>query len=215
MKLQKSNIQNPASSNPVSSTQNQASSPASQGSSAAARKCPVCGAERKLHSDQIMDLFLLWEQPEPGKDYLLLSMGERMFVEKLVKQYKYQTVYDAFVEACAEPDRMSLAYVRGILRGEVQKAAVSKAKAEAGRMAQSAKGIEKEGKIGDFDFSEILRKGQSAEGTEQVQEQVQEQEQVKPKREPIDREKAQREFEQNLKEKDRDEYERYMRNRKM
>jgi hypothetical protein len=200
MNLKKSNIQNPASSiqNPVSSTQNPAS-----------RKCPVCGAERKISSDKIMDLFLLWKQPEPGKDYLLLSMGERMFVERLRKQYGYEKLYDAFVEACADPERMSLAYVRGILRGEVQKAAVSKEKAEAKSIENGVKSIEKEGvKIGDFDFSEILKP------KEQVQVQEQVQEQVKPKREPIDREKAQREFERNLKEKDPEEYRRYMDNKR-
>jgi hypothetical protein len=117
--------------------------------------CPVCGADlQNPGSDRIAALFDLWKSVKT--DMILLNMGQRMFAERLVKEYGYQKVFDAFVEACAETERMKLSYVRGILKGEYQKEHIKKEKAEAQAKARETQANVK---IGGFDFSEFTKKG--------------------------------------------------------
>ncbi len=86
--------------------------------------CKTCGAPVDGTEDKIETLFNFWKK-KPG-EFNFTSLGERVLIEKLVKQFGYDKVMEAFIEASAEPQRMKISYVRGILKGEFQKAITQK-----------------------------------------------------------------------------------------
>lgn len=82
--------------------------------------CRVCGAPLNIKDeDKIQLLFNMWKR-QPG-EFTFTSLAERILCERLIKEWGYEKVKEAFIEAGSERERMKLSYVRGILRKENQK----------------------------------------------------------------------------------------------
>ena len=86
--------------------------------------CKTCGAPVDGTDDEIESLFNLWKKM-PG-EFNMVSLGERILIEKIIMQFGKEKVRAAFIEASAEPGRMKISYVRGILKGEYQKSFTKK-----------------------------------------------------------------------------------------
>jgi hypothetical protein len=99
---------------------------------------------------QTTNLFKLWfDEPK-------LNQAARIITGRLLKEYGYEKVKEAFLEA-ASKEQYKLAYVRGILVKKAEAEAIKKNKAEAAKLKQSAERIE-QSNVGGFDFSEFRQK---------------------------------------------------------
>ena len=82
--------------------------------------CPACGADITLDFKQVISLFGLWTD-EPK-----VNTGAKVLTGRLIKQFGYDAVREAFIQSCVDDKRMTLAYVRGVLLKKHQQQTIKK-----------------------------------------------------------------------------------------
>ncbi len=107
------------------------------------KKCPVCGAYQSTDHQTVTNLFKLWSD-EPK-----LNTGAKVLTGRLIAKFGYEAVREAFIQASTDNNRMTLAYVRGILLKKEQQAAAAKSKAEAAALNEDTKIIAKDFNLGE------------------------------------------------------------------
>lgn len=100
--------------------------------------CPACGADRNFDYKPVISLFKLWN------DDIKINTAAKVLTGRLIKLFGYEAVREAFIQACVEEDRMTLAYVRGILLKKNQANAARESVEEANRLKEDTRIISKQ-----------------------------------------------------------------------